>query len=86
MLDRAADAGGNVQRRADRGAGLADLVLLADVAAVDRRAAGADRAADRPGQVVNQLEVVLAADAAAAGDDDPRRPSGSPSAARCAAR
>ena len=39
---------GDVQRRADRRAGLADLVLLADVAAVDRRPAGADRAADAP--------------------------------------
>ena len=53
------------------GAGLAHLVLLADEAAIDGRAAGADGAADGAGQVVDQLEVVLAADAAAAGDDHP---------------
>ena len=74
MLDRAADAHGDVQRGPHRGAGLAHLVLLADVAAIDGRAAGAHGAADGPGQIVDQLEVVFAADSAAAGHDDPRRP------------
>ena len=60
------------ERRPDGRAGLAHLMFLADVAAIDGRAAGADGAADGPGQIVNQLEVVLAADAAAAGHDHPR--------------
>ena len=49
-------------------------MLLADVSAIDGRAAGADGPADRPGQIVDQFEILLAADAAAAGDDHPRRP------------
>ena len=63
MLDRAADADGDVERRADGRAGLADLVLLADVAAVDRRAASADRSAEAPASCVDQVEVFLASDA-----------------------
>ena len=71
MLYRAADAHGDVQGRAHGGSGLADLVFLADVPAVDCRAACPDRPGDCAGQIVNQFEIILAADAAAPGHDHP---------------
>ena len=71
VLHRAADAAGDVELGAHRRAGLADLVVVLDQAGVDRRPGRPDLAADGLGQFVNQREVLLAAHAVAAGDDDP---------------
>ena len=70
VLDRARDAGRDVEARPDRGAGLADLVRAVDHARVDRGARGADLAAEQVGQVAQEGELLGAADAGAAGDDD----------------
>ena len=59
---------GDVQLRRDDLAGLADLQLVRHVAGVDRRARGADRGAELVGELVDDLEVLGRADAAAAGD------------------
>src|SRR3546814_3219484 len=68
VLDRAADADGHVQVRGDDLAGLADLQLVGHVAGVDRGARGADGGAELVGEVEDDLEVLLRADAAAAGN------------------
>src|SRR5208283_5616170 len=70
MLDGAGDAAGDVQLRPHRRAGLADLIVVVNVAGVHRRAAAGGRAAESFGQLHDQLEVLLAAHAGAAGDDD----------------
>ena len=72
VLDRAADAEREVELRLDDLAGLADLLGVRDPAGVDRRARRPDRAAERLGDLLDELEALRAADAAAAGDDDPR--------------
>ena len=70
VLDGAGDAECDVQLRGDRLAGLPDLELVRVEAGVDGRAGRADGAAEQVGELLDQLEVVGAADAAAAGDDD----------------
>ena len=72
MLDRARDAEREVQRRLDDLAGLADLLGVRDPAGVDRGAGRTDGAAERLGELLDDPEAVRPADAAAAGDDDPR--------------
>ena len=61
MLDGPGDAGRDVEPRPDGGAGLADLVGALDQARVDRRARGADLAAEQVGQLAQQGEFVGAA-------------------------
>ena len=61
-----------VELRLDDLAGLADLLGVRDPARVDRRARRPDRAAERLGELLDELEPLGAADAATAGDDDPR--------------
>ena len=69
MLHGAADAAGDVELGAHRGAGLTDLVLVAHPARVHGGAAGADDAADGAGQLFDQGEAFTRADAHAARDD-----------------
>src|SRR5690606_6139462 len=69
VLDRAADADGDVQFGGDDLAGLADLQLVRDIAGVHRCARGADRGAEPVGKLVDDVEVLLRADPATAGDD-----------------
>src|SRR5215468_3219819 len=73
MLDGAGDADGDVEVGRDDLAGLPDLELVRHEAGVDRRAAGADRGVELVGDALEQLEVVAALHAAAAGDHDARR-------------
>src|SRR5580692_8864329 len=66
MLDRAGDADGNIKVGRHDLAGLADLVVVRHVAGIDRGAAGAELV----GQRLEDLEVIAAAHAAAAGHHD----------------
>ena len=50
MLDRAGDADGDIDFGGDDLAGLADLIIIGDIARVDRRAAGADARAELVGE------------------------------------
>src|SRR5690606_21460049 len=68
VLDRAADADGDVQVGGDDLAGLADLQFVGNVAGVDRGARGADGGAELVGEVEDDLEVFFGTDAAATGD------------------
>src|SRR5436305_8688332 len=68
MLDRAGDADGDIEVGRHHLAGLADLVVVRHVARVDRRAAGAETGPHRVGELLEQLEVLAAGQAAAAGD------------------
>src|SRR4051794_25681444 len=72
VLDRAGDAGGQVELRRDRLAGLADLGGVGVPAGVDHGARGGDGgvAAERLGQRFGELEALRLAEAAAAGDED----------------
>ena len=71
VLDGSGDADRDVERRADRLPGLSDLVAVRDPAGVDGRARGADRAAERFGEIVqNARERLGTAHAATAGNDD----------------
>src|SRR6185436_3837963 len=70
MLDRAGDADGNVEVGRHHLAGLADLVVVRHVTGIDRGAAGAEAGAELVGERLEDLEVVAAAHAAAARDDD----------------
>src|SRR5471032_1749211 len=70
MLDRAGDADGDVEIGSDHLAGLADLVIVRHVARIDRRAAGAEARTQRVGKLLEDLEVLAAAETAAAGHDD----------------
>ena len=71
VLDRAADAGGDVELRRDDLAGLADLPVVRRVAGVDGGAAGAERRAELVGERRQHLvELVARAQRAPAGDDD----------------
>jgi len=72
VLHAAADAAGDVELGADRGAGLADLMLVVDPARVHGGAAGADHAAERAGQLLDQREALARADPDASSDDDAR--------------
>src|SRR5690349_11847171 len=69
VLDRPGDAERHVELRRHRLAGLPDLELVRVEAGVDGRPRGADRAAEQVGELLDELEVVGAADAPAAGDD-----------------
>src|SRR6185436_7160551 len=71
VLDRARDAGGDVELRRDDLAGLADLPVVGRVTRVDRGAARAERGAEPVGQRRQHLvELVARAHRAATGDDD----------------
>lgn len=71
MLDGAGDAHGDVQLRSDDLAGLANLHVAGHVAGIHRRARGTDGGAELVGQLVDHLEVLFRADAAATGDHAP---------------
>src|SRR5690606_10100831 len=71
VLDRATDADRDVQLRGDDLAGLADLHLVGAVAGVDRGARGAHGGAEPVGELVDDVEILGRADAAAAGDHAP---------------
>src|SRR5690606_8585731 len=73
VLDGAGDADCDVQVRRDDLAGLPDLVFVGHIAGVDRGARGADRRVEHVGQLLDDLEVLAAAHAAAARDHDARR-------------
>src|SRR5688500_16255519 len=70
VLDRARDAGGQVQLRGDGLARLADLRGVGVPARVDHRAGGRDGAAHRAGELLERLEALGLAEPAAAGDED----------------
>jgi len=70
MLHRAGDADGEINIRLDGLAGLADLHGVGHPAGVDCGAAGADGAAEDIGEILEQVELLFALEAAAAGDDD----------------
>ena len=70
VLDRAGDAERDVELRRHRLAGLADLGGVRIPAGVDDRARRADGAAERPGELLGERELLRRAEAAAAGDDD----------------
>src|SRR4051794_38132653 len=72
VLDRARDAGRQVELRRDRLAGLADLRRVRIPARVDDRARRGDRAAERLGQRLAELEALGLAEPASAGDEDVR--------------
>ena len=59
MLNRAADATGDVKGRLDRLAGLPDLVLVWVEAGVGGRAGRADRRAEGVGELLDDLEALL---------------------------
>src|SRR5690606_35980122 len=67
VLDRAGDPQRDVQLRRDRLAGLADLVLVGVEAGVGRRAGRPDRATQQVGELLDEREVLRAADAAPTG-------------------
>src|SRR4051795_3036362 len=72
VLDRARDARGEVELRRHRLAGLADLGGVRPPAGVDHRAGGGDGAAERAREVLERLEALGLAQAAAAGHEDLR--------------
>src|SRR3954463_11705062 len=69
VLDRARDAGRQVQLRRDGLARLADLRGVGEPAGVDHRAGGGDGAAERAGELLELLEALGLAEAAAAGHE-----------------
>src|SRR5262245_14716118 len=74
VLDRAADADGDVELGRDDLAGLADLLAVRAPARVDdgaRRADRGDAGAERGDEFLDQLEVLRLLEPAAAGHDDP---------------
>src|SRR4051812_15720725 len=70
VLDRARDAGREVQLRRNGLAGLADLGRVRVPAGVDDRARGGNRPAERLGEVLAELEALGLAEAAATGHED----------------
>ena len=70
MLDRSGDAQSHVQLRGHRLAGLTDLELARVVAGIDGGTRGTDRSAHRVGKLLDDDELVGAADTAATGDHD----------------
>src|SRR5581483_6877586 len=70
VLDRARDAEGDVELRRDGLARLADLGRVRIPAGVDDRTGRPDRAAERLRELLRERELLRAAEAAAAGDDD----------------
>ena len=69
VLDRAGDAERDVELRRDRLARLADLGRVRVPARVDDGSRRGDRAAERRGELLGQLEALGRAEAAPAGDD-----------------
>ena len=69
VLDRAGDADRDVELRRHRLPGLADLCRVRVPARVDDRARGGDGTAERLGELLDELEVLGAAEPATAGDD-----------------
>src|ERR1700733_3515459 len=72
VLDRAADAAGQVQLRSDLGAGLADLLAVRPPALGGHHPGHADHAAEQVRELLQRGETVRPADAAAAADHDAR--------------
>src|SRR4051812_3501725 len=72
VLDRAGDAGGEVELRRDGLARLADLGGVRVPAGVDYRAGGGDRAAERVRELLELLEALGLAQAAAPRDEEVR--------------
>src|SRR5919206_2171727 len=72
VLDRARDAGRQVELRRDGLAGLADLRGVRVPAGVDHGTGRGDGAAERAGQLLERLEAVGLAEAATAGHEDVR--------------
>src|SRR4051794_30960321 len=72
VLDRAADARGEIELRRDRLARLADLRAVGVPAGVDHRARRRDGPAERPRELLQRLEALGLAEPAAAGDEDVR--------------
>src|SRR6476661_18560 len=70
VLDRAGDAGGQVELRRDRLAGLTDLGRVGIPAGVDHGTGGRNRAAHRLGQFLALLEALGSTEAATATDED----------------
>src|SRR5207249_2168493 len=70
VLDRAGDPAGDVELRRDRLSGLPDLRGVRVPAGVDDSPGRGDRAAERLGELLRELEVLRPAEAAPAGDDD----------------
>ena len=70
VLDRARDAGREVELRRDRLAGLADLRRVREPARVDDRARRGDGAAERAGELLAEVEVLGLAEPAAAGHEE----------------
>src|SRR5688500_2519745 len=73
VLDRARDADRYVELGSYDLAGLPDLVFVGHEPRIDGGARGADRGAELIGERFEDLEVIRAAHAASAGDDDARR-------------
>src|SRR5699024_11069350 len=73
MLDGPRNTDGDVELRRDDLAGLADLEVIGHVTGIDGGARGADGGAEFVGERVDDLEILLAANAASAGDDTRRR-------------
>src|SRR5689334_16124633 len=70
VLDRTGDRDREVQVRRDDLAGLTDLPVGGDHAGVGRGARSAHRGTEQIGELLEDLEVLAALHAAAAGDDD----------------
>src|SRR5206468_6861349 len=71
VLDRAGNAEREVELGLDDLARLADLLGVRDPARIDRRTGRAHRATEGVRDLANELEPLLAPDAAPAGNDDP---------------
>src|SRR5579862_4449639 len=71
VLDRAGDAHRQVEARLHDLARLADLLGVRDPAGVDRGSRGPDGPAEKAGDLLDELEPLLAAGTAPARDDDP---------------
>src|SRR5690606_17567271 len=71
VLDRARDADRDIDLRGDDLAGLADLIVVGDIARVHRRAARADARAELVGERFDdRVEILAVLERAAARDDD----------------
>src|ERR1035437_6413598 len=70
VLHGPADAAGDVDGGLDGLARLADLHRVRNPARVDHRPAGADRATDQGGKLLEELEVLVVTEPATAADDD----------------
>ena len=73
MLDGSGDADGEIELGRDGLAGAADLALHGKPAVVADGARGGEFGAERLGELLDERDVLLLADAAADGDDDAAR-------------